>query len=458
MTLWSLTATETAALVARRDVSAREVCEASLGRMAAANPGVNAVVTPCEDEARAAADAVDAALSRGEPVGPLAGVPVTVKVIVDQVGHATTNGLRLQENLIATSDNPVVAALRGAGAVIIGRTNTPAFSLRWFTRNSLHGATLNPVFPGRTPGGSSGGASAATALGIGAIGHGTDIAGSIRYPAYACGLHGLRPGLGRVAAFNESGGDRLIGAQLMAVSGPIARSIPDLALGLAVMARPDARDPWHQAVPLAGPPGPRRVALALAPDGLVVDPAVTAGLHQAARRLADAGWTVDEVPLPPLRAAMEAQLRLWLAEFRHTGGAAVAREGDPDASLVYARLCAHTPEIDMAGLMATLQDRSRLVRLWRGFLRDWPLVLMPVSGALPFADHLDVGSQADFDHVLQSQMPMIATPFMGLPGLTVTLERHADHPVAVQLVADQFREDLLLEAGAVLGPVMPVVA
>jgi len=136
--------------------------------------------------------------ARGEALGPLAGVPVTVKVNVDQAGFATTNGLKIQRNLIAAEDNPVVANLKKAGAVIIGRPNTQAFSLRWFTRNGLHGHTKNPHDPTLTPGGSSGGAAAAVAAGIGAIAHGTDIGGSIRYPAYACGVHGLRPTLGRV--------------------------------------------------------------------------------------------------------------------------------------------------------------------------------------------------------------------------------------------------------------------
>lgn len=113
--------------------------------------------------------------------------PVTIKVIVDQRGFASTNGVTLQRDLIATQDNPVVANLRAAGAILLGRTNAPAFSFRWFTSNRLHGRTRNPRDPALTHGGSSGGAAAAVAAGIGAIGHGTDIAGSVRYPAHACG-------------------------------------------------------------------------------------------------------------------------------------------------------------------------------------------------------------------------------------------------------------------------------
>ena len=137
----------------------------------------------------------------------------------------------------------MISNLEKSGAIIIGRTNTPAFSLRWFTRNTLHGHTLNPINKNITPGGSSGGAAAAVAAGIGSIGHGTDIAGSIRYPAYACGVHGLRPSLGRVPAHNFSGPDRFIGGQLMAVSGPIARSIEDLKVSFNAMSRPDSFDP-----------------------------------------------------------------------------------------------------------------------------------------------------------------------------------------------------------------------
>lgn len=450
--LAALTATETAALIASRQVSAVEVIDATLARIDRLNNGLNAIVQRMDEEAVQEARSLDDSLSRGEAPGPLAGVPVTIKVIVDQTGHATTNGLVTQKDLIATEDNPVVANLRRAGAIIVGRTNTPAFSLRWFTRNGLHGATKNPHAMDLTPGGSSGGAGAAVATGMGAIAHGTDIAGSIRYPAYACGVHGLRPSLGRVPAFNATGGDRLIGAQLMAVSGPLARSIPDLRLALAAMAAPDLRDPWYQPMPLTGAPAPRRVAYVEAPDGMAVAEPVRAALRAAAETLRAAGYEVEAVATPPWAEAMALQLRLWMAEFRHTGLAGLKAENDADANFVYAQMTRHCPDIDLAGLMDTLKARARLTRLWRGFLADWPLLLCPVSGELPFPDQLDVADEAGFDRVLAAQMPLIATPFMGLPGLTVTTGKRGNAPVGVQLVADQFREDLLLEAGEILAP------
>ena len=193
----------------------------------------------------------------------MAGVPVTVKVNIDQEGFATTNGLKLQRDAVAASNSPVIDNLRKAGAVILGRTNCPAFSYRWFTTNLIHGDTKNPRDPGITPGGSSGGAGAAVAAGIGHIAHGTDIAGSIRYPAYACGVHGLRPTMGRVAAFNAALPERPIGPQISAVSGPLARTIGDLRIALAAMSARDYRDPWWVSAPLEGPavPGASRCAL-----------------------------------------------------------------------------------------------------------------------------------------------------------------------------------------------------
>jgi amidase len=283
--LWRLSATDLAQRIRTREVSATEVAQDALARLDAVNPRINAVVEHRPDDVLAQAAAIDAALARGDDPGPLAGVPVTIKVNADQQGYATTNGLRLQKDLIAQQDSPVVANLRKAGAVLLGRTNTPAFSLRWFTRNSLHGHTRNPRDPSITPGGSSGGAAAAVTAGIGAIAHGTDIGGSVRYPAYACGVHGLRPTLGRIPAWNASGAERHVGGQLMAVSGPIARTIADVGLAFAAMSARDIRDPWWVGAPQDGPPAPKRAALCLNPDGMAVQPAVTAALRDAARRL-----------------------------------------------------------------------------------------------------------------------------------------------------------------------------
>ena len=455
---WRLTASEIAARVRARDLTAEEVARDALARIEAANPAINAVVQFMPEEALAAARAVDAAIARGEDPGPLAGVPVTTKVNVDQKGFATTNGLRIQKDLVATADNPVVANLRRAGAVIVGRTNTPAFSLHWFTRNLLHGHTRNPRNPALTPGGSSGGAAAAVAAGIGALAHGTDIGGSIRYPAYACGVHGLRPTIGRVPAWNPSGAERAIGAQLMAVSGPIARSIADIRLALAAMAAPDARDPWWVPAPLEGPAFPKRVALCVRPEGLPTTAAVEAALRDAGRRLQDAGWTVVETPLPSLREPARLQAMLWLAESRRGLKKALAEENDPDANFVFAQMKRLCPEPDMNAFQDALQVRAGFCREWNLFLERYPVALMPVSAEPPFPDLLDLESPEAFDRVVEAILPQLGLPLMSLPGLTVTTDLSGPAPLGVQLVGGRYREDVLLEAGAIIEAGGPPVA
>jgi amidase len=440
-----LSGAEIAALVGARAISAVEVTRAALARLEAVNPAVNAVVQSRPEAALAAAGLVDAAIARGEAPGRLAGVPVTVKVNTDMAGYATTNGVTLQRDLVAREDSPVASALAAAGAIVIGRTNTPAFSYRWFTANRLHGATKNPRDPRLTPGGSSGGAAAAVAAGIGAIGHGTDIAGSIRYPAYACGIHGLRPSLGRVAAFNASSPERGIGPQLMAVSGPIARTIGDLRLGLEAMAAPDPRDPWCVPAPLAGPAAPRRAVLVARPDGMAIAPAVRDALVDAAGRLERAGWVVEEIPdLPGLEEAVSIQIVLWLGDGYDEKLRDAEREGDPGALNVLRSLGPRARGIDLAGFAGALTRRATLTRRWRRFLRDTPVLLLPVSGELPFEDGLDL---LDFERVWRAQTPQIGLPVLGLPALTVSTGLVGGVPVGVQIVADWFREDLCLEAG-----------
>ena len=457
MKLWKLSAQTIASMVKSGDVSAREVTQNHLDRLAAVNPALNAVVQICEKDALTAADNTDKKRVEGKQLGKLAGVPVTVKVNIDQANYATTNGLRLQESRIAKEDNPVVRNFRRADAIIIGRTNTPAFSLRWFTRNTLHGHTKNPFNPKITPGGSSGGAASAVASGIGAIGHGTDIAGSIRYPAYACGIHGLRPSLGRVAAHNFSGPDRFIGAQLMAVSGPMARSIGDIKLGLQALSVYDHRDPWSVAMPFDGLSFQKTLGVCYAPEGVKVDPKIKVALKEAAEKFENAGWIVEEVSLPPIRCAMENQLKLWMAEMAQGTTDLVQEEDDPDANLVYNRLKKIVQSADSKDIMTVLQERASLTREWRQFLNKTSVLLCPVSCSLPFNDLKDLGTEKEFEQIVEDQILQIGLPFMGLPGLTITVDRTGDRPVGVQLVASHFREDILLSSAEIIAQNVPVI-
>src|SRR5438876_8208252 len=239
--LWRWDAVDLAAAIRTRRISSHEATRAVLERLAAVNPVLNAVTVLLADQALAAADRADAAVRRGDALGPLHGVPVTIKENIDQEGVATPNGVPAFKDLVAKSDSPPVANWRRAGAVIVGRTNTPAFSLRWHTDNELRGRTYNPWNRARTPGGSSGGAAAALACGIGPLAHGNDLGGSIRYPAFCCGVTGIRPSMGRVPSHNPSVAEETpLVAQLIAVNGLLARRVRDLRLGLEPLSARDA--------------------------------------------------------------------------------------------------------------------------------------------------------------------------------------------------------------------------
>src|SRR5471032_827953 len=446
--LWRFSAADIAALIKSKKISANEAATAALARLDAVNPAINAVVEHRPADVLAEAAAIDAAIARGEDLGPLAGVPVTVKVNIDQEGFATTNGLKLQRDVIAKTNSPVIDNLRKAGAVILGRTNCPAFSYRWFTTNLIHGDTKNPRDPGITPGGSSGGAGAAVAAGIGHIAHGTDIAGSIRYPAYACGVHGLRPTVGRIAAFNASLPERTIGPQISAVSGPLARTIGDLRIALAAMSGKDMRDPWWVPAPLEGPAVQKRAALCLCPDGLETATEVKAAIADAGKRLERAGWVVEEIQnTPPLREAAELQTKLWLGDGYEAQLDAAGREGDPGALACLRGNRAKVHPFDAASLSKALIRRATLTREWLQFLETYAVLLMPVSAELPFPDGLDMRDDASFTRVWRAQLPQIAIPFMGLPALTVSTGLVGRVPVGVQVVSTRYREDQCLLAG-----------
>ncbi|UCE32174.1 MAG: amidase [Burkholderiales bacterium] len=246
----ALGATEIARRVAAREASAREVVDAALARIAATEPRLNAFVHVDADGARRAADALDAALRSGAPAGPLAGVPVSVKDLVHVAGMPTSSGSLLFAGAIAGEDAAPVARLRAAGAIIVGKTTTPEFGHKPITSAPLFGETLNPWNPAFTCGGSSGGAAVSVAARQVPLAVGTDGGGSIRIPASACGVLGLKPTLGRVPHVHAPD---LFGNN--AYIGPMARTLEDLEAVYRVMAGPDARDPWSRAMQIEHEPG-----------------------------------------------------------------------------------------------------------------------------------------------------------------------------------------------------------
>ena len=443
--LWSLHAHQISKLLKNREVSATEICNSLINHIEEINPKINAIVVKTYEDAKKQAKALDRKIRENEKIGLLAGVPTTVKVNTDQIGYPSTNGLQIQKDLIATQDSPVVKNIRNSDALMLGKTNTPAFSIHWFTRNSLHGHTLNPHKKTITPGGSSGGAAAATAAGMGAIGHGTDIAGSIRYPAYACGIHGLRPSIGRVPMINYTTPDRHIGGQIMAVSGPLARCIKDIEIALKAMSVENYDDPWWAPIPFSFPMPEKKIALLTKIEGLKIDPIIVEELNSAAKKLEQMGWIIEEPKSPNFQEAANFQAILWLGEFRRTGGVAISKENDPDANFIYSQMCRRCPDTSLEKFMDSLQNRARISREWNKFFDQYPIILCPISGDIPFPDLKDLESEESFDLVFDSMLPQIAPPYMGLPGFSFATNKTKENiPLGIQFISRKYREDLLL--------------
>jgi len=459
--IWRWSAVDTAAAIRRGDITCVQAVEAAAARLAEANPGVNAVTLDLTEEALTQAKQADAVAASGVAIGPLHGVPITIKENVDQAGVTNPNGLPAFENLVADEDAPLVANLRQAGAIIIGRTNTPEFSYRWFTDNPLRGKTLNPWDPGVTPGGSSGGAAASVALGIGAIAHGNDLGGSLRYPAYACGVATIRPSLGRIPSYNPSAdGERPPTLQLMSVQGPIAREVRDVRLGLAVMAGRDARDPWWVPAPLEGPPlaPPIRVAVSKEATGVACDPAVAAAIDQAAAHLVAAGYAVEAVD-PPFAAEIAERWRALLgADTRAMMLPTVREHGSPLINDLVDVFVGASDVDSLDGYIRATADRTRLWRAWSVFQEDYPLVLAPVSQVPPFPQGADEQGPESYRQLMDHQSMLYAVNLLGLPSAAVPTGLAGDAPIGVQIIGPRFREDLCLDAAQVIETATGVLA
>ncbi|THD54558.1 amidase, partial [Phenylobacterium sp.] len=405
----------------------------------------------------------DRAQAAGEPLGLLHGVPVTVKINIDLEGQANSNGVVGLANLIAPGDSPVVANLRAAGAVIFGMTNTPEFSLRAFTSNPLHGQTYNPWDPAVTCGGSSGGAGASVAAGIGAIAHGNDIGGSLRWPASCNGVATLKPTLGRVPAYNPSAAaERPPMAQLMSVQGPLAREVADVRLALEAMSRRDPRDPWQAPAPLTGPAlaRPIKVALAEIPADLDADPEVLALRDRAAAHLAAAGYEIVPVAVPDITRAWQLWCDLISTEIATVQIGPMRELGSPAFLGALEGLLKMATILDAPGYMQAMASRAGLLRDWLMFLETYPLILAPVAVQPTPAFDADLQGDAALYRIFHNDQRFLgAISVLGLPvavvpaGLTA-----AGHPVGVQLIASRYREDVALDAAQAIEDRVGVLA
>ncbi|WAC93115.1 amidase [Mycobacterium sp. Aquia_213] len=446
-------ATSLAALIARKQVSSREVVRAHLDRIAEVNPSVNAIVTLLAEEALRAADAADAAVASGTELGPLHGVPVTVKDSIDTAGVLTQGGTKLFAGRVPDADGTSVSRFKAAGGIVLAKTNIPEFSAWTETDNFVTGRTNNPWRLDRTPGGSSGGESAAIASGMSPIGIGSDVAISLRGPAAYTGIgalkatHGRIPFTGHLAPMTSA----------WFHVGPMARTVRDIALGYSLLSGPDGRDGYavhakdteSASTRIAG----QTIRVGWAVDSFgPVDPEIAAAVADAAARLVDLGCRVDRIDPPFLREtdALTAVMTFFYSQLvPHVKALAAGREDELFAT--GAGIVAMA-DPTFAQLHAARRTQEDLRSAFAGYFGDYDVLLCPVNPVTAPPHGLQElvvdGVTVSWAHVMDITSFFNLT---GLPALSVPYGFSSESlPIGIQLVSRWFDESTILRLGALL--------
>ncbi|HVF45770.1 MAG TPA: amidase [Pyrinomonadaceae bacterium] len=440
-------ASELARAIREKEVSSAEVVEAHFARIAEVNPKVNAVVLLTEEAARARAKEADEALARGEVWGPLHGVPVTIKDAFEMAGVVSAGGTKGRASFVPDEDATGVKRYREAGAVILGKTNTPEISLAFESDNLVYGQTKNPYDASRTPGGSSGGEAAAVASGMSPLGLGSDAGGSIRLPAHFCGIAGIKPTSGRTA---RTGHFPPMGGLLDSIwqIGPLARKVEDLSLALPLLCGNDWRDPTVVRAPLGDPSevNVRGLRVAFHTDNGIVAPTeeVAQAARDAAQVLRDAGAEVVEAGPPVPSNAYEMLLGLYGADNGAGLRMLLTFSGTDEPHALMKRLLEVLSEVKLS--TAELTGLVFQLDMWRSqmltFMRDYDLVLCPPCAreAMPHGSTFDDDNQLVFVYTMLYNLT-------GWPGVVVRAGATGGGiPLGAQLVARPWREDVALAA------------
>jgi amidase len=433
-----------ASLVREGALSPMDLVEAHLRQIESRNPAINAFAIVRADEARREARQAEAAVKRGAALGLLHGLPVTIKDSFDVAGLPTRTGSRMRPDTPAAVDAPAVASLRAAGAIVLGKTNTPEMLAAFETDNFLTGRTNNPWNPERTPGGSSGGEAAAIASFCSPGGLGTDGGGSIRVPAHFCGIAGLKPTPGRIPA---AGHFPSLGYPmgLLAVAGPMARDARDLQLLLSVLAGYDPLDPFSVPTPLRKPdPKGARIGIWEQFYDVPAAPEVRAAVRQAAALLGAAGFTTEEFQ----PAGLDRAPNVWAALFKWPLSAlSKLAEGREDELHWTLQEALPAKEPSAGDLLLNLAARDRLRASFLKQLEKRASVVMPVCGVTAFAHRQRkfLAGESEIG-LFQTMMPALLANILGLPAVTVPIAMSSEGlPIGVQLVGRPFEDELLLE-------------
>ena len=454
--LWSQSATELAEMIRKRDVSSVEVVESHLRRIESVNPSVNAITVVLAESALEAAKKAD----ENPGTGPLHGVPFTVKENIDCVGSATTQGIAAMAEAMPPRDAPVVERMKAAGAIPIARTNLPEFGLRISTDNPLRGRTLNPWDPTRVAGGSSGGEGSALATGMSPIGLGNDIGGSVRSPAYCCGVMGLKPTVGRIPHVSSlPPEDSGLSSQIMLVEGPMARHAKDLRLGFEILSGRDIRDPVSVDAPLYGSaPTHKNVALVTEVPGVELPESVVAAIRAAGAIMQGQGWKVEEVSPPDLARVTEVWAQVLSMDICVTQELIGPLMAPGSSAMLRELIAKYRPEELL--LPVVHAERDKLSRAWSQFFVDYPIVIGPTWTDIPFLHDEDIQPGSGVDLTVDRVRFITPANVLGIPALALPMGVSNGLPTGVQIYADRWREDLCLLAAETIegevGSICPI--
>ena len=439
MELTSFSATTLARFIRTNLVSSVAVVDAHLARLETANPKLNAVVQIQAEAARRQAREADEAVSRGERLGPLHGIPITLKDSLDTADMVSTWGTAGRADFTPEHDATVVTRLRAAGAIILGKTNTPEFTLAGITDNAVYGRTNNPYAVERSPAGSSGGAGAILAAGGSALDLGSDTGGSIRMPSHYCGIAGIKPTSGRVPRTGHAISFEVGALDAFTQIGPMARHVEDLGLTLSIIAGPDGHDPAVVPAPLGDPQdvSVRDLRVAFFTDNGIKSPSpdTVSTVRAAAGVLADHGVSVTE---DRPQGVSDAE-RLWYSLYLADGGAWIRQ-------LIRAAGTEHmSSALDwmQTAQPVSLPEFTQELSRWNvyrsemlAFMEPYDVLLCPVS-ATPATRHDDPDGP-DFTYTFAHNLT-------GWPGAVVRCGTSAEGlPIGVQIVAHPWREDVAL--------------
>jgi amidase len=440
------------ARMAAGDLSARELTRHYVERVQEAHERLNALAAFDPDKALAAADEADRARARGDR-RPLLGLPITVKDSLEVSGLVATGGSLARANHVPERDATVVRRLREAGAIVLAKTNAPEYSSSYETDNLVHGRTLHPLDPERTPGGSSGGEAALAAADASALGIGTDGGGSVRVPAHYCGVFGLRPTIGRVPVTGNWPATRASGYMDFYCVGPIGRYVEDLELVLPLIAGPDSADPYAYAAPLStdrSEPRGLRVGWFDSSPEVDVTPGTEAAVAAAAALLADAGVSARRVEPPwepnPTELFMTAVVADGGAQARADVAAAGGRHHPQFRDFLDA---AADRALSAEEWFAVQRQIFELRAAVRRLFADVDILLCPVAaGPAPLHGRPPAGlPQAEYGRYRAFDFVHLIA-IGGLPAASVPFGREDGLPVGVQVAGPPLREDLVLSVAA----------